>query len=77
MNRGGRLQQGSWGNWRGWLFLAVMIPLLFAIDFAILPEHAEVFMISAAGWGWIVIVSGILVCRGRPWRFSDLFRGRG
>jgi len=71
-----RRRDGSWGNWRGWLFLSVMIALLAGIDYAILPQHAEMFMVSAAGWGWIVVVAGILVCRGRTWRWTDLLKER-
>jgi hypothetical protein len=77
MNGGERFRRGSWGNWRGWLFLTAMIALLLAIDFAILPDHAEIFMISAASWSWIVVIGGIAVCRGRTWRFADLLKGRG
>ncbi|HEX4505499.1 MAG TPA: hypothetical protein VH722_07190 [Alphaproteobacteria bacterium] len=71
-----RFRDGSWGNWRGWLFLAVMVAVLVGIDFAILPRHTEMSMISAAAWGWIVVVAGLAVCRGRTWRFADLIRGR-
>jgi len=72
-----RLGQGSWGNWRGWLFLSVMIALLVGMDYLLLPQHAEMFMISAMSWAWIMVIAGILVCRGRAWRWSDLVKERG
>jgi len=72
----GRVRDGSWGNWRGWLFLAVMLALLVGVACVIVPRHSEMFMISAAAWGWIVVVGGVAVCRGRTWRFADLIRGR-
>ena len=73
----GRFRDGSWGNWRGWAFLAVMLALLVGVACVIVPRHAEMFMISAAAWGWIVVVGGLAVCRGRTWRFTDVIRGRG
>jgi len=66
----------SWGNWRGWLFLGVMIALLAGILIALLPNHAEMFMVSAGAWGWVMILGSLGLARGRNWRWIDLLRGR-
>jgi len=71
-----RLGQGSWGSWRGWLFLAVMIALLIGMDWLLLPQHAEMFMISAASWGWLVILGSLLLARRRSWRATEPVKGR-
>jgi hypothetical protein len=71
------LRQGSWGNWRGWLFLTGMLALLVGMDLALLPEHENVFMISVMSWAWMVIVGGMIVCRGRTWRWADLLKRGG
>jgi hypothetical protein len=69
------LGHGSWGDWRGWLFLAVMLALLVGMDLALLPQHADMFMISAAAWGWVVILGSLTLARGRNWRWIDLLKG--
>ncbi len=69
------LQQGSWGNWRGWLFLAVMLALLVGIGFVLLPRHADMVMIGWMSWAWIMIVVGMTIWRGRTWRWIDLLKG--
>jgi hypothetical protein len=69
-------QRGSWGNLHGWLFLGVMIALLAGIDYVLPPDRADMFMISAASWGWVVVLGGLVLGRGRSWRWIDLFRER-
>jgi len=62
------------GNWRGWLFLAVMIALLIGMSAALLPEHTDMFMISAMSWAWVVLVGSMFLARGRTWRLADLLK---
>ena len=66
----------SGGNWRGWLFLAGMLAVLVGMDLALLPRHADMIMISLMCWAWIMIVSGMVICRGRAWRWADLLKER-
>ena len=68
-------RRGSWGNWRGWTFLAVMLALFIGIQAAILPEHADAFMFSAVVWASLVGIGGIGGCRSRAWRWVDLLKG--
>ena len=70
------VQTCSWGNVYGWLFLGVMIALLVGIDYVLPPDRADMFMISAASWGWVVVLGGLVLARGRTWRWIDLFRER-
>ena len=64
----------SRGNGPGWLFLGVMIALLIGISFALLPEHTDMFMISAMSWAWIVLVGSMTLACGRTWRWVDLLK---
>jgi hypothetical protein len=58
---------------RNWLALAAMVALLVAMDFALLPEHSDVYMFSVMTWAFLLLVvraASKLQCR-----WIDILRG--
>jgi len=51
---------------RDLLSLAAMIALLVAMDYALLPKHADLYIPSVGVWGWLCVA----ICafnRSRDW----------
>jgi len=58
---------------RNWLALTAMVSLLVAMDFALLPEHSDLYMFSAMTWALLLV--SVRAAARLQWRWIDILKG--
>ena len=60
-------------GWRGWVFVAVMLAVLAAMDWVLLPAHPGLAMAGAGAWAAVTVVVGLVESTG-VLRLRDILR---